>query len=313
MEKTKLGIIRFFTGYFKNLGKLLFTNVLFSVPLLVFGFAFYFLNTLTGLNLSLIYFLPIIFVFPFFSGVTVITRDIVKGEEKIPVFKLFIRSFKENFFPFLIHGIVLYLAIFFSYSSIVLYWNLAMNQNGYFFTLFGITVVIAIVFLFMFFNIPTMTVSFELSLKDIYKNCFLMTFGELKNNFFSALGLFLLFIFCATVFFTATNGVVLIILTVLLVVFLVPSTASYIMNFYIYRGMESIIVNKTDKSYEIQQKIQREKMKKSNSQIANEILNFSNLDLDENKDGEEYLYFNGKMIKRRVLIEMKNKQESKNE
>lgn len=312
MGKTKLGITRFFTGLFKNFHKLLFTNVLFAVPFLVFGLGFYFLNTLTGWNLSFIYFLPIIFVFPFFSGVTVITRKIAKEEADIPVFKLFVNSLKENFNKFLFHGIVLYLAIFFCYSSITLYWNLAMN-SGFFFFIFGISVVIAIVLLFMFFNIPVMTVTFDLSLKNIYKNAFLMTFGELKNNFFAALGLFLLFIFCATVFFTATNAVMLIILTVLVVVFLVPSVASYIMNFYVYKGMESIMINKNAKSEQIQDKIRQEEVKRSNAEIAKEILDFSNVDLDENKDGEEYLYFNGKMIKRRVLIEMKKKQENENE
>ena len=312
MGKTKLGITRFFTGLFKNLHKLLFANLLFAVPFSVFTLGFYFLNTLTGWNLSFIYYLPVIFVFPFFSGITVITRKIVKEETDIPVFKIFINSFKENFSKFLVHGIVLYLAIFFCYTSITVYWKLAL-ENGFFFFIFGICVVIAIILLFMFFNIPVMTVTFDLSLKNIYKNAFLMTFGELKNNFFSALGLFLLFIFCATVLFTATSATVLMILTVLLVVFIVPSVASYIMNFYVYKGMESIMINKNAKSEAIQDKIRQEQAKKNNAQIAKEILDFSNVDLDENKDGEEYLYFNGKMIKRRVLIEMKKKQENENE
>ena len=139
-----------------------------------------------------------------------------------------------------------------------------------------------------------------------------MTFGELKNNFFAALGLFLLFIFCTTIFFAATNAVALMLLTFLVVVFIVPSVVSYIMNFYVYKGMESIMINKNAKSQELQGKISQEKAKKNNAQIAKEILDFSNVDLDENKDGEEYLYFNGKMIKRRVLIEMKKKQENEN-
>lgn len=315
MEKTKLGITRFFTGYFQNFHKLLLANVLFAVPLLIFGGGFYLLNTVTNLNLSFVYMLPIIFVFPFFSGVTVITRNIVKGEENIPVFKLFIKTVKDNFKQFLVHGFFLYFAVFFCYSSVTIYWNLA-KQNGIFFFLFGIVTIISVAMLFMFYYIPAMTVTFDLSLNDIYKNAFLMSFGELKNNFFSTLGLFLLFIFCATVFFTASNATALIILTIILIVFIIPSTASYIMNFYVYKGMESIITNKSEKSAEIQDKIQQEKIKnakKNNVEIAKEILDFSNVDLDEKKDGEEYLYFNGKMIKRRVLIDMKKKQEQENE
>lgn len=309
-EKTKLGITRFFSGLFKNFWKLIFTNILFAVPLAVFSGIFYCINIFTGVNLWFLILLPIIFVFPFFAGVTLITRNIVREEEDIPVLKLFIKGFKENFKEFLIHGIALYCSIFFCYSSITLYWELG-KSNGVFFFAFGIAVVIALLLLFMFYNIPVMTVTFDLSIKNIYKNCFLMSFGELKNNFFSTLGLFLLFIFCATVFLASPNVTVLIVVLLILGFLIIPSIASYIINFYVYKDMENLFVNKSEMSENIKNKIENQKNKRA--QITNEKPDFSTLDLDENKDGEEYLYFNGKMIKRKVLIEMKNKQENNNE
>ncbi len=309
MEKTKLGITRFFSGYFKNFHRIILANLLFSVPLVIFSVLFYFINTLTGLNLAFIAFAPIIFVFPFFSGLTLITRNIVTQQENFNTVKLFFKGLKENCLYFFIHGIVLYLAIFLCYSSITLYWRLANENNGIFYFAFGIAVVIAVAVLFIFYNVPVMTVTFDLSLKNIYKNSALMALGEFKNNFFATLGLFLLFIFCATIFFTAPNAVVLVIIMLVLGVLIVPSTASYIMNFYVYKDMESVISNGEIKSEELRKKIEAEQ-----SQIKeDEKLDFSLLDLDENKDGEEYLYFNGKMIRRRVLIEMKKKQESSDE
>ncbi len=310
-EKTKLGIIRFFSGLFKNLGKLILTNLLLAAPLILFTGGFYLINILTGVNLWFIALLPIIFVFPFFGGVTLVTRNIVRGDEVNPVFKNFMKGFKENFLVFLIHGIVLYCAIFFCYSSIALYWQLGV-KNGIFFIPFGIVVIIAVMFLFMFYNIPVMTVTFDLSLKNIYKNSFLMSFGELKNNFFSSLGLFLLFIFCATIFFAAPNATVLIIVSLVIAVLLVPSIASYIINFYVYKDMENLLVNKSEMSDELKRRIENQKKGISDPKI-NEKPDFSSLDLDEKKDGEEYLFFNGKMIKRKVLIEMKKKQESSDE
>ena len=235
MEKTKLGITRFFSGYFKNFHRIILANLLFSVPLVIFSVLFYFINTLTGLNLAFIAFAPIIFVFPFFSGLTLITRNIVTQQENINTVKLFFKGFKENCLYFFIHGIVLYLAIFLCYSSITLYWRLANENNGIFYFAFGIAVVIAVAVLFIFYNVPVMTVTFDLSLKNVYKNSALMALGEFKNNFFTTLGLFLLFIFCATIFFTAPNAVVLVIIMLVLGVLIVPSTASYIMNFYVYK------------------------------------------------------------------------------
>ena len=306
MEKTKLGITRFFSGLFRNFHKLLLTNLLFAVPLVLFGLLFHYINIWTGLNTSFITFLPIIFVFPFFAGVTIVTRNIVRGDEDVKVVKPFFKAVKDNLVCFIIHGIILYLAIFFCYSSITLYWKLA-ESNGIFYMAFGIAVIIAVAMLFIFYNVPVMTVTFDLSLKNIYKNSALLSFGELKNNFFATLGLFLLFIFCATVFFTAPNATALVVVMIALSVLLAPSVASYIMNFYIYKDMEAVIMNSDEKAARLRREIEA---KKAAQKQEDEKLDFSSLDLDESKDPEEYLYFNGKMIKRKVLIEMKKEAEN---
>lgn len=288
-------------------------NLLFAVPLLAFSALFYFIQTLTGLNIAFITLAPIVFVFPFFSGITLFTRDVVREIEGVSVVKLFFKGLKDNALYFIVHGILLYLAIFFCYSSITLYWKLA-SSNGIFYFAFGIAVIIAAAMLFIFYNVPVMTVTFDLSLKNIYKNCALMAFGEIKNNFFATLGLFLLFIVGATFFLAAPGAVIKLVVIAAFCVLIVPSTASYIMNFYVYKDMESVISNGDIKSDEIKSKIEAKKNEVKKEREAEEKLDFSTLDLDEKKDGEEYLYFNGKMIKRKVLIEMKNKAEgSENE
>ncbi len=307
MEKAKLGITRFFTGYFKYLPKLLLSNVLFAVPLVGFYALFYFINSAAGINNVFITLLPIIFVFPFFAGITLITRNIVREDESIPTVNLFFKGLRDNFKYFIVHGIVLYLAVFFCYSSITLYWRLS-EQNGIFYLAFAIVVVISVLMLFIFYNLPVMTVTFELSLKDIYRNSALMSFGEIKNNFFATLGLFLLFIFCATVFLAAPNATVLVWIMLIVSVLVVPSTASYIMNFYVYKDMEAVISNGQAKNEEIQQKI-KDRQNKRDGIEEKEVLDFTGLDLDETKDMDEYLYFNGKMIKRKVLIKMRDEQQ----
>ena len=303
MEKTKLGFIRFFNGYFKNLHKLLLTNILFAVPAAVFVTLFVAISKLSGLNLSVIELLPIIFCFPFLAGVTVITRNIARGDQKVPVVKLYFKGLKENFLRFLVHGIVYYIAFFLCYISIALYWRNAQINNFYFLP-FGITVLIAVAVLFISYNIPTMTVTFNLRMGTIYKNSALMSFGELKNNFLTTIGLFLLFLFVASIYLLIPDLLIRNIVGITLTALLVPSTASFIINFYTFEDMAKMISQDGGRSAGV---------KKEEKKDEEEILDFSQLDLDENKDMDEFLFFGGKMVKRGALIKMRDAQEAENE
>ncbi|MCR5653733.1 MAG: YesL family protein [Ruminococcus sp.] len=304
MEKTKLGFVRFFNGYFRNLHKLILTNILFAVPASIFVTLFYMISKLSGLNLSVIELLPIIFCFPFFAGVTVITRNIAREDKQVPVVKLYFKGLKENFLRFLVHGIIYYIAFFLCYISIALYWRNAQINNIYFLP-FGITVLITTAVLFIAYNVPTMTVTFKLKMGTIYKNSALMSFGELKNNFFATIGLFLLFLFIASIYLVIPDLLIRNIFGIALFVILVPSTASYIINFYVFKDMARMISESGARSAGVKDDEKEEK--------EEEIYDFSQLDLDENKDMEEYLFFGGKMVKRKTLIKMRDAQEANNE
>lgn len=316
MEKARLGITRFFTGYFKNFHKLLLTNLLFAVPLFGFVWLFRFINQATGLNTSAIDLLAIIPVFPFFAGVTVITRNIAREDSEITVFKSYFKAVVGNLPWFLLHSVVLYAAIFLTYVSLNLYWRL-IPANGVFAIPFGIMILLAIAVLFIFYYIPVMTVTFDLSVKNIYKNSALMALGELKNNFFATLGLFLLFIFCATLFLASPTATVLWVALIALMALIVPATASYIINFYIYKDVALAITDKNAKTTQIEQERRVQEAKRNGEILETKPdyseLDFSGLDLDPKKDGEEYLFFGGKMIKRKTLIKMRDEQEAQNE
>lgn len=302
MEKTKLGFVRFFNGYFKNLHKLILANILFAIPAAAFITLFVCISRFSGLNLSLIEFLPIIFCFPFYAGITVITRNIAREDKQVPVVKLYFKGLKDNFPRFLVHGIVYYVSFFLCYISIALYWRNA-QINTFYFLPFGITILIAIAVLFISYNIPTMTVTFKLKMGTIYKNSALMSFGEIKNNFFATIGLFLLFLFVASVYLLIPDLLIRNIVGIALFALLVPSTASFIINFYIFKDMARMISSDGARSAGVKDDQKEEK--------EEEIYDFSQLDLDEKKDPEEYLFFGGKMVKRKALIKMRDAQEAR--
>lgn len=301
-------MVNLFSIYFKNLPKLLLANLLFAVPFVLFTGLFNFLGSKLQVMSIFVALLCVVFVTPFFAGITLVTRNLVRDESVTSIVKLFFKGIKENYKKFIFHGIVLYFAVLACYFSVALYWNLS-KTSGLFYLPLVLTSIITLACVFAFYYIPVMTVTLDLPLKYIYKNSFLFSFGEFKNNLFATVGLFILFLIGATTFLSVWW------LLLIFIVLFLPSTASFIVNFYVYDDMMSLNESKAEKSQEIQDKIkiQNDKLHKENIENVVEKLDFSSLDLDENKDGEEFLYFNGKMLKRRVLIQMKKQQESDDE
>lgn len=308
-EKNSVSLAEFFTNFFHNLPKLLLTNLLFAVPFAVFFGIFYLIQTYVFKSIFVL-FLTVIPLFPFYAGVTQVTAHMARKEENVDVLHNFITGVKENFLRFLFHGFVLFIAIVFSYFSITLYITLATATSRFFYVLLVISIIIAIIFMFAFFYLPSMTVTFDLSMKNIYKNSMLMTFGEIKHNLLATFGLFILALVCATALFCCGDGIALVIVTVILALFIVPSVMSYIINCAVYDNMYLMITNSKKKTQEIDRKLENRR----NGQLFDDEPeksfvpdDFNDLEIDDSKDGDEYIFYNGKMVKRSVLISLKQK------
>lgn len=313
-EKTSIALTAFFTSLFHNFPRLLLTNLLFAVPSAVFFGLFWFINSITGINSNFILFLTAIPLFPFYAGVVQVTSHMIRGEENVNVLENYVAGIKENFLRFLVHGAVFYAAIFFSYYSITMYSSFG-RVNGAFYVLLAMSVIVAVFFLFMFYYVPPMTVTFDISMKNIYKNSALMTFGEFKHNLIATFGVLVIALFCATILLCCYVPVAVMIATCVLALLFVPSIMSFVINSAVYKPMYSMIVGKDDKSKEIDKKMENrrkgqfyddEQPQKNN--IAEE---FSGIEIDENADGDDYIYYNGKMIKRSVLLKIKKDDENK--
>lgn len=314
-EKSSVAVSlsKFISSLFHNFPRLLLTNLLFAIPFGAFFTLFWFINTFTGINSIFILFLTAIPVFPFYAGVVQVTSHMARGEESVSVFSNFINGIKENFLRFLVHGVVFYLAIFFSYFSISMYSSMGA-ENGVFYSLLVISILIAVFFLFMFFYVPPMTVTFDISMKNIYKNSALMTFGEFKNNIIAVIGLIFLALLCATALLCCTNTIALIIVTIIISFLFLPSFIAFVINSSVYKPMYSMIVDKDAKSSSLDSKIENRRNgqlfdKETYDAVADE--NLKKLEIDENADGDEYIFYNGKMVKRSVLLKLKKEAEEK--
>lgn len=302
-----LPIARVFSRLFHGFPKLLFTNVLFAVPAAVFLGIFYAINTLTGWNIPFVLLLAIIPAAPFYAGVVKVALGIAMGEENIDVFRTFTAAVRENFGRFLIHGLLYFVAAFFSSSSIYMYFQFGKSNNA-FYVLMTICILMAIVVMFIFFYIPLMTVTFDLPMGAIYKNSLLMSFGELKSNLIATFGLFLLMVICSSVLMCCGGNVIaLIIATVVLGLLIVPSIAAFIINSAVYKRLFVMVTDKAAQGKVVDRKIEEkrrelEQRKKAVVPVDDEI---KKLEIDESADGDEYIYYKGKMVKRSVLLRMK--------
>ena len=117
---------------------------------------------------------------------------------------------------------------------------------------------------------------------------------------------------CATVLMCSFIPALLIILTIIFALFFVPSILSFIINSAIYKNMYSMIVDKDSKSKSIDKKMENRRNGQFNdNEEEPDTEDFSGLDLDESADGDEFIFYNGKMMKRSYLIKLKKEAEER--
>ena len=146
--------------------------------------------------------------------------------------------------------------------------------------------------LFASYYLNIMTVTIDIKLRPLYRNCLLFSFGELKNNFLATIALliFSAVIFAAIVIFF--NPVYVAVMLMLLSLLIIPSTVQYIITFYVYDGMINILdESRKDKKQEKPDENKNKKtvIEKSEAEELSEVVS-------DTKD--EYIFHNGRMIKR---------------
>lgn len=294
------------TRFFSNFHRILLTNLLFAVPSAVIFAAFYFLNTalFNGGILLPVFLLSVIPLFPFYAGVVMVCRNISRGDSDVSVVSTFFTAVRQNFHLFLLHGVLIYVAVTLSYLSISLYISM-LHVGWFFYGLLFVCIVISLFLLYTAFYVPLMTVTYDLPLRYIYKNSFLMSFGEFKNNFFATLALAVLFGICFTVTAFAGSETVLIIMLIVMWAFLIPAAFTFMYTFFVYDGMISIIRDKEELSRELTDSINKSiEDAKAKRTTAVQEEDFSDIDVDSLKDTDDYIFHNGRMVKQSTLLRM---------
>ncbi len=295
---------------FSNFHRLIFTNLIFSVPMFLALGIYYLLKQF--LNQAVLVLLSLVLaslLFVFYAGVVLVCRNIARGDAQVKVFSSFIKGIKENGLTFMLYGAILSTVFLFSYYSISVYSKL-LSQSWLFYVLLFSCILIALAVLFIFFYVPVMTVTFDLSLKHIFKNSFLMSFGEIKNNFFALFSLAIVLAICFTVTAFCTQVYLLIIITVLLLALILPASCQFVVSFFVYDDMYGSIAQRDEKSQQISQAIKDAKESKNTPSVVED---YSDIDISTLKDCDDYIFYKGKMIKQSVLLKIALEQRDKEE
>ena len=310
-ERKKFTFENLVSIYFRKIHKIIFTNLLFALPFGVVGFLLHLIGNNFGSVFNIVITTLVIPIcYPLYAGVTKVTRNLGRSED-VDVFATFINGVTENYKQFLIHSIILYFVFTIGVFSFSFYAGMAKILGGSMYVMLVVEILIALWVLFMYLYIPLMTVTFELSEKDILKNSALMAIGELKVNFAALFSLAILTAICATpLIFCMGNGVAVLVVSAIMLLLIYPASFSLVSNFFIQENMMMMITGKADLIHD--RKSTEEKL----AQLRNDSKeDFSDVDVEKvKKSKEDFIFHNGKMIKRDVLLQMIEEKESeKNE
>ncbi len=286
--------------YFSNFPRIMLTNLIFFVPLIVLGSAYFFLQKALG-DFSTLLLIPVItLLFPFFAGVVLVCRNIARGDEGVKVFSTFLKGVRENFLKFMFYGFLLSFMTVLSYYSISVYSQL-LSSSWMFYAALFVCILIALEVLFIACYVPVMTVTFDLSLKHIFKNSFLMSFGEIKNNFFALVSLAVVLAICFTITAFFTNALLIFIITLVILALILPASCQFVISFFVYDDMYGSIAYRDTKAKNIDDAITDAKNKKQ-QESAVAVEDYSDVDISTLKDTDDYIFYKGKMIKQSVLL-----------
>ena len=269
-------LARFFTRF----PKLLLAGLLFSVPFAAFSGLFILISYLSGFNNVILWSLGVIPSMPFYSGLVMVIRKYSVEKQDVKVFSVFVQAFKDNFKKSLFNGVIAYLVVACSFFAILYYGTLAQSDMvfGYVFTIY---IVFSIALIIMMFYVPLLTVTYELRLRDIYKNSLLLIVGKILRNLAA---LVLLAIVSAAVFLGLIySSCIMFGIVVAVSVILYPMIATYIIVSVIAKGVQESVGYFTGENVEYVET--EEDLKREKEAIQN-------ADSDD-----DYIFVNGRMIK----------------
>lgn len=219
-----------FGRHFSDLVKV---NLIFMIPTAVLGVLCGLLWSRGNLNLMLAL-LPLILLSPFMGGLTYATRNYAR-EEHVFIWHDFMKHTKENWKKFLINGVIVYIVVILAVTAIQFY---SKNQNvlGPVLSVLALAICLGLLFIFvcMQFYVPMQIVTFDMSLKQIYKNGVIFAILGLWRNLLLVVILGIELGCMGLMLYLGAYLPLLFFLVLIITIFFLFSFVAYLVNFTVY-------------------------------------------------------------------------------
>lgn len=196
----------------------------------------------------------------------------------------------------LINGAICYVAYVVLSFSIIYYFN-QVSTNWFFYIPLALCLVLSIVFVFAQYYIPTLIITFNLTMKQIYRNAFILAALGVGRNilltvFFVALIVLLLYI-------PLQFAILAMIALGILIIF---SLCSYTISFVTYPLIQRYLIDPYNKQQEEEKAAEEGLLKGDSDPAAVDGLSALNEEFDEEEDDPDgYVYVNGRLMKKSEL------------
>ena len=195
----------------------------------------------------------------------------------------------------LINGVICYVAYVVLSFSIIYYFN-QVSTNWFFYIPLALCLVLSIVFVFAQYYIPTLIITFNLTMKQIYRNAFILAALGVGRNIL------------LTVFFVALIVVLLyiplqfaILAMIALGILIIFSLCSYTISFVTYPLIQRYLIDPYNKQQEEAKAAEEGLLKGENDNAADGIPALNEDFDDEDDDPDGYVYVNGRLMKKSDL------------
>ena len=238
----------FFELFFGHFSKLITVNFVYFITMLPLflgiilsvdfsGFPFKFTGDIVGMILIVV---SVFTSFPMTAGFTFVVRNMQRREHAWIIRDMF-KHAKMNYKKAAINGAVQIVVYFLMYVAFITYrYNIAGTLG---FALSWIIVMISILFIWMQYYMNLMIVTFDLALKQIYKNAFIFAIAKLPVNLLITIICTALIILCMWYVPTVIN--------VLLLAVIYLSLLGFITIYGIYPSVDKIMISAAEESEDI--------------------------------------------------------------
>lgn len=290
----------FFTCMMDQIGQVLIVNLLYSIPVLIFGGLLFGLSFITELNIFIV-FLLIPLLSPFTAGLFYCAKRVTL-KEKLSAVSDFKKGIKTEWKPFLINSLIAYVITCGIYITMQIY------RGGLSNPVILISFIMSAIFVLFFICFEnaflTMLVTVDISPSQAVKNSVLMFIGGLLYHLKAIISLALVIFVISSIFIMIGDPMIAILALLIPCAVFLPMLWTNIIVYNVFQTVEKhVVIDNTKK--------EEEKQPRQNTEDTYDELSYEELIQHVNGDPEEYVYIGGRMIKRKVIINKLKAQSSK--